>query len=117
MAHTAQAAPFVLHCTRIGKGGMEKFGINCQRQSELFIVTFNITNRKSTMNAPCAFGNCAESILLALASAQQCLAALQWERGHLVQPLRKPPTGLVPPLTKAQLIFISDFPIGFQIGN
>jgi hypothetical protein len=82
-----------------------------------FIVTFHFSIGKSTINAPRAFGNCAESILLALASAQQCLAALQRERGNLVQPLRKPPTGLVPPLTKAKLIFISDFPIGFQIGN
>jgi hypothetical protein len=38
MAHTAPAAPLVLHRTRIGKGPMKKFGINCQRQSKLFLI-------------------------------------------------------------------------------
>jgi hypothetical protein len=53
MAHTAQAAPFVLHRTRIGKGGMKKFGINFQRRRELFfIVTFHFSIGKFTMNAP-----------------------------------------------------------------
>jgi hypothetical protein len=52
MAHTAPAAPFDLHHTRIGKGVMKTFRINCQWGSELFLlINFNFSNRKTMMNA------------------------------------------------------------------
>ncbi len=73
------------------------------------------------MNAPRWLRAFGKSVLLALGRAQQCLAAQQRERGNLVQLLKKltqvPPIDLVPPLTKPQKAFISDIPIGFQIGN
>jgi hypothetical protein len=53
MAHTAPAAPFVLHRTSIGKGAMKTFRINCQWRIELFlIVIFHFTIGKATMSAP-----------------------------------------------------------------
>ncbi len=36
MAHTAPAAPFVIHRTRIGKGAMKTLKINCQSLGEFF---------------------------------------------------------------------------------
>jgi hypothetical protein len=53
MAHTAPAAPFVLHRTRIGKGAMRKFTVNCQRWSEHFLkIIFNFSFGKAGINAP-----------------------------------------------------------------
>jgi hypothetical protein len=47
MAHTAPAAPFVLHRTSIGKGAMKTFRINCQWRSELFYRLLSFFNGKS----------------------------------------------------------------------
>jgi hypothetical protein len=54
MGHTASAAPFAFsHSTRIGKGGVNKFGISCQWRSELFLVSsFIFTIRKAMINDP-----------------------------------------------------------------
>jgi hypothetical protein len=38
MAHTALDAAFVRHRRRIGKGVMEKLGIDSQWRSELFLI-------------------------------------------------------------------------------
>ncbi len=37
-AHTALTAPLVLHHTRIYKWAMKKFGFNCQKRNEPFLI-------------------------------------------------------------------------------
>jgi hypothetical protein len=51
-AHTTLTAPLVLHCTRIHKCAMKKFGINSQMGSKLFlIVIYHFSLVKATVNA------------------------------------------------------------------
>jgi hypothetical protein len=67
MAHTAPAAPFVLHRTRNGKGAMKTCRINCQLRSKLFlIIIFHFKKGKAEMNAPRLW----KIVLSALARAQ-----------------------------------------------
>jgi hypothetical protein len=59
MAHTAPAAPCVLHRTRIGKAAMKKLEIDCQWQNKLFwIVIFHFSIGKAKINAPRLWKEC-----------------------------------------------------------
>ena len=55
-AHTAPTVPLVLHCTRIGKCSMKKFGINGQLRNKLFLIVIHrFSLVKVVMNAPRIF--------------------------------------------------------------
>jgi hypothetical protein len=51
--NTAPNAPLGLHCSRIGKCSMKKFGISCQLRNKLcLIVNHHFSLVKDAMNAP-----------------------------------------------------------------
>jgi hypothetical protein len=51
-AHPAATAPLVLHCTRIHKCAMKKFGINGKMRNKPFlIVIYRFSLVKAVMNA------------------------------------------------------------------
>jgi hypothetical protein len=55
MAHTAPAAPFVLHHTLIGNGAMKIFGIDSQwRKEPFFNRHISFLNRKSHDEYECS---------------------------------------------------------------
>jgi hypothetical protein len=48
-AHTALTAPMVLHCTRLDKCPVKKFGLNGQMRNKLFLI---VIHRFSFVKAP-----------------------------------------------------------------
>jgi hypothetical protein len=53
-AHTALTAPLVLHCTRLDKCAMNKFGIKGQLRNKLFLIVIHrFSLVKAAMNALC----------------------------------------------------------------
>jgi hypothetical protein len=87
-AHTAPAAPLVLHCTRIDKCAMKKFGINgLLRNKFFFIVIHRFCLVKAAMNAPRIFklrigvNKPLNFLIFPLPKAEQRLCALVSCRG------------------------------------
>jgi hypothetical protein len=51
-AHTALTAPLVLHCTRLDKCAMKKFGINGLLRNKVFLIVIHrFSLVKAAMNA------------------------------------------------------------------
>ncbi len=135
MAHTAPAAPSILHRTRIGKGAKNKFGIDSQWRNEFFYCHLLFINRKSQnecsvplevlqrlsyrhwlgCNSVCSsFSNCKWKMTIKKIDFNNFkhLAGL----AHRLSFLCVASAGYRP-LTKAQWSFTSAIPIGFQISK